>query len=34
LLAAVTKAAQRAQAMADPERRRAQQIGFLTWPVS
>jgi hypothetical protein len=33
LLAAITKAAQRAQAMADPERRRAQQVGLLTWPV-
>jgi hypothetical protein len=34
LLAAVTKAAQRAQAVGDPEHRRAEQVGFLTWPSS
>lgn len=34
LLAAVTKAVQRAQAVADPEHRRAEQVGFLTWPAS
>ena len=34
LLAAITKAAQRAQAMTDPEQRRAEQVGFLTWPAS
>jgi hypothetical protein len=33
LLAAISKAAQRAQAMADPEHRRAERVGFLTWPV-
>ncbi len=33
LLAAVTKAAQRAQAVADPEHRRAERVGFLTWPA-
>lgn len=34
LLAAVTKAVQRAQAVADPEHRRAERVGFLTWPAS
>ncbi|HEV7652893.1 MAG TPA: hypothetical protein VGP26_32455 [Actinophytocola sp.] len=33
LLAAVTKAVQRAQAVADPEHRRAERLGFLTWPA-
>ena len=33
LLAAVTKAAQRALAVGDPEHRRAEQVGFLTWPA-
>lgn len=33
LLAAVVKAVQRAQAVADPEYRRAEQVGFLTWPA-
>ena len=34
LVLAVTKAAQRAQAMTDPDQRQAEQLGFLTWPVS
>lgn len=34
LVAAVTRAAQRALAMGDPEQRRAEAVGFLTWPAA
>ncbi|MFE6286173.1 hypothetical protein [Streptomyces sp. NPDC057877] len=32
LLAVVTRAVERARAAADPERRRAASVGFMTWP--
>jgi hypothetical protein len=34
LVLAVTKAVQRAQAMTDPDARRAARLGFLTWPAA
>ncbi len=33
LLAAVAAAARRAEGATDPDRRRAERVGFLTWPV-
>jgi hypothetical protein len=33
LLSAVDRAVQQIEEMSDPDRRRAQAVGFLTWPV-